>query len=124
MEWSNFIKFLFYLFFNFNLGDWSDDSPLWNQNTDLRRELLKEKRSKRDGVFWMPFQSFVKYFECVDICKIRPDWYEVRDSSNFYPEIGMMQGYYLIIRSVTELDITLHKKISKNLRIQRSEVSL
>jgi calpain-15 len=97
---------------------------LWNENPDLRRELLKEKRNKRDGVFWMPFQSFVKYFECVDICKIRPDWYEVRDSSNFYPEIGMMQGYYLIIRSVTELDITLHRKISKNLRIQRSEVSL
>jgi calpain-15 len=86
--------------------------------------LLKEKRNKRDGVFWMPFASFVKYFECVDICKIRADWYEVRDSSNFYPEIGMMQCYYLRISSLTELDITLHRKISKNLRIERSEVSL
>ncbi|CAF0799483.1 unnamed protein product [Adineta steineri] len=105
-------------------GDWSDDSSLWNQNLDLRKELLKEKRSKRDGVFWMPFQSFVKYFECVDICKIRSDWYEVRDSANFYPEDGMMQGYYLTIKTITELDITLHRKISKNLRIQRSEVSL
>ncbi|CAF1194395.1 unnamed protein product [Adineta ricciae] len=105
-------------------GDWSDDSPLWLENADLRKELLKEKRSKRDGVFWMPFTSFVKYFECVDICKIRPDWYEVRDSANFYPEQGMMQCYYLTIKSRTELDITLHRKISKNLRIQRSEVSL
>ncbi|CAF0811244.1 unnamed protein product [Rotaria sordida] len=106
------------------IGDWSDDSPLWIQNPDLRRELLKEKRSKRDGVFWMPFESFVKYFECVDICKIRPDWYEVRDSANFYPEQGTIQAYYLIIQTVTELDITLHRKISKNLRIQRSDVSL
>ncbi|CAM2708585.1 unnamed protein product [Rotaria socialis] len=106
------------------IGDWSDDCLLWNENPDLHRELLKEKRSKRDGVFWMPFESFVKYFECVDICKIRPDWYEVRDSGNFYPEQGMMQAYYLHIKTATELDITLHRKISKNLRIQRSDVSL
>lgn len=72
----------------------------------------------------MPFESFVKYFECVDICKIRPDWYEVRDSANFYPEIGMIQAFYLTIHNLTELDITLYRKISKNLRIQRSEVSL
>ncbi|CAF1691869.1 unnamed protein product, partial [Adineta ricciae] len=25
-------------------GDWSDDSPLWLENTDLRKDLLKEKR--------------------------------------------------------------------------------
>jgi calpain-15 len=115
---------LFYKFVLFYLGDWSDDSPLWSQNPELCRDLLKEKRSKRDGVFWMPFSSFVKYFECVDICKIRPDWYEVRDSSNFSPHVGMMQGYHLRIRNTTELDITLHRKISQNLRIQRSEVSL
>ncbi|CAF1518163.1 unnamed protein product, partial [Rotaria magnacalcarata] len=106
------------------IGDWSDDCLLWNENPDLHRELLKEKRSKSDGVFWMPFESFVKYFECVDICKIRPDWYEVRDSGNFYPEQGMMQAYYLHIKTATELDITLHRKISKNLRIQQSDASL
>jgi hypothetical protein len=40
----------------------------------------------------MPFASFVKYFECVDICKLRHNWYEVRDSANFYPAPKMMQG--------------------------------
>ena len=105
-------------------GDWSDQSSLWNEYPQLREELLKEKRNKRDGVFWMPFESFVKYFECVDICKIRPDWYELRDSANFYPEKGMMQAYYLKISTTTELDLTLYRKISQNLRIQRSEVSL
>jgi calpain-15 len=125
----------------FVAGDWSDDSHLWSENPDLRRELLNEKRNKRDGVFWMPFTSFVKYFECVDICKLRHNWYEVRDSANFYPASKMMQGislcnikttkkkifplaYYLRITNVTEIDITLHRKISKNLRIQRSDVSL
>ncbi|CAF1331092.1 unnamed protein product, partial [Didymodactylos carnosus] len=146
------------------LGDWSDDSSLWTQNPELRSELLREKRSKKDGVFWMPFLSFVKYFEYTDICKLREGWYEVRDSANFYPgtltqndqkqqqqqrslstsslpeqseprqETSLslltatnkkfMQAYYLTIKNETELDITLYRKINKNLRTQRSEVSL
>ena len=108
----------------FRLGDWSDDSALWVQYGELREATSEEKRRKRHGVFWMPFDSFVNYFECVDICKIRPDWYEVRDSGNFYPDHRMIQAYRLTVTTLTELDVTLHRKISKNLRIQRSEVSL
>jgi len=33
-------------------------------------------------------------------------------------------AFYLNISNPTELDVTLHRKISKNLRIQRSDVSL
>ena len=33
-------------------------------------------------------------------------------------------AYYLIVSSKTELDIALHRKISKNLRVHRSDVSL
>ncbi len=36
----------------------------------------------------------------------------------------MFLAYYLTISNPTELDITLYRKISKNLRIQRSDVSL
>lgn len=78
------------------VGDWSDDSHLWLENPDLRREILNEKRNKQDGVFWMPFTAFVKFFECVDICKLRHHWYEVRDSANFYPAQKMMQGDILL----------------------------
>ena len=72
----------------------------------------------------MPFHSFVKYFECVDICKLRPNWYEVRDSTQFYPAVKQMHAYVLTITYPTDLDITLHRKISKNHRIHRSDVSL
>lgn len=106
------------------LGDWSDKSSLWKKHPDLKKNLFKEKSDRKDGVFWMPFDSFLKYFECVDICKIRSNWYEVRDSANFYPNIGMMQAYFLHIQQTTELDLTLFRKISKHLRVQRSEVSL
>jgi hypothetical protein len=103
------------------LGDWSDHFPLWTHYPDLRRELLKEKRNKIDGVFWMPFASFIKYFECVDICEIRADWYEVRDSSNFYPQIGMMQAYYLSrdkISNVSEetMSVDLYFQVIHSLR--------
>lgn len=74
------------------VGDWSDNSHLWTENSDLHGELLNMKQNKRDGVFWMPFISFVRYFECVDICKLRHNWYEVRDSANFYPTPKMLQG--------------------------------
>ena len=73
-------------------GDWSDQSSLWSENPDLKHELLTAKQNQRDGVFWMPFHSFIKYFECVDICKLRNDWYEVRDTSNFYPSSTMIEG--------------------------------
>jgi len=47
----------------------------------------------------MPFASFVKYFECVDICKLRHNWYEVRDSANFHPAPKMMQGLIFNLNS-------------------------
>jgi hypothetical protein len=86
----------------FDLGDWSDGSRLWTENGDLRQELLNERDNRRDGVFWMPFQSFVKYFECVDICKLRNNWYEVRDTGNFYPTPKHIQGKSKIRPSPSE----------------------
>lgn len=98
-RWTGRIIIFQYKFkFKFNIhnfhvkGDWSDNSRLWLENEDLYRELYNVERNKKDGVFWMPFTAFVKYFECVDICKIRHNWYEVRDSANFYPSLKKMQG--------------------------------
>lgn len=72
----------------------------------------------------MPFEAFLKYFECVDICKIRPDWYEIRDHGDFYPNQHMSQAFHLNIHQPTQIDISLFRKIDLNLRIQRSELSL
>lgn len=55
-------------------GDWSDDSNLWTE--ELQEILMPHGAS--EGVFWISFEDVLKYFDCIDICKVRSGWNEVR----------------------------------------------
>ena len=46
-------------------GDWSDKSPKWT--TDLKDELGFE--NKDDGIFYISFEDYVKFFYITTICK-------------------------------------------------------
>lgn len=55
-------------------GDWSDESDLWTD--ELRESLMPHGAS--EGVFWISFEDVLNYFDCIDICKVRSGWNEVR----------------------------------------------
>jgi hypothetical protein len=60
-------------------GDYGDDSPKWTP--ELRRRL--DVKSRADGVFWMCYPDFLKYFRGVDVCKHQDDWHALRVSDTF-----------------------------------------
>eukprot|EP01012_Entosiphon_sulcatum_P043639 TRINITY_DN579_c0_g1_i1.p1 TRINITY_DN579_c0_g1~~TRINITY_DN579_c0_g1_i1.p1 ORF type:complete len:884 (-),score=172.09 TRINITY_DN579_c0_g1_i1:30-2681(-) len=62
-------------------GDWSDNSELW---TDAIRDELQFEAAD-DGLFWMSFEDFLKYFVNVTVCfnHIHSDWRDLRARGEF-----------------------------------------
>jgi len=52
-------------------GAWSDESPEWTE--ELKKQL--NVKDDDDGVFYMPFKDFLKYYSDVQICKIHDDYH-------------------------------------------------
>lgn len=127
-------------------GDWSEHSSKWTP--ELRRALgLKKKsishreqqhaesaaynlhyssqsRSGDEGVFWMSFDDFRKYFGIIDVCKTRLDLYESRMSGYFNPEgTREMQAYHMVVFEASQIDIGLFHKTNKNRR-ENSDLDL
>ena len=81
-------------------GSWSDKSDIWTP--ELREQLLRKftychthskpnrtnsdssghmsvlAHGDDDGVFWIAFEDMLRYFDCIDVCKVRRGWSEVR----------------------------------------------
>ena len=76
-------------------GSWSDKSDIWTP--ELREQLLRKFTLSKpneqipthphtsvlahgddDGVFWIAFEDMLRYFDCIDVCKVRRGWSEVR----------------------------------------------
>lgn len=104
-------------------GDWSDDSVLWTQA--LRQQLMPHGAD--DGVFWMSYGDFIKYFDCVDVCRVRPTWIEVR-VEGVLPSFAATEKIpvrRIKVESTTEIEFTLFQEGQRNsARANRSQLDL
>ncbi|XP_021707581.1 calpain-D isoform X2 [Aedes aegypti] len=101
-------------------GDWSDDSPLWTE--ELRDVLMPHGGS--EGVFWISFEDVLKYFDCIDICKVRSNWNEVRLLGTLQP-LCALSCVLLTVLEPTEAEFTLFQEGQRNSeKSQRSQLDL
>lgn len=104
-------------------GTWSDKSDIWTP--ELREELLPH--GDDDGVFWIAFEDVLKYFDCIDICKVRLGWSEVRVTGTLPPMSSKQhQGCTLLtVLEPTEVEFSLFQEGQRNSeRSQRSQLDL
>ncbi|XP_058838009.1 calpain-D isoform X2 [Topomyia yanbarensis] len=101
-------------------GNWSDNSLLWTD--DLRDILMPHGGS--EGVFWISFEDVLKYFDCIDICKIRTGWNEVRLLGSSQP-LCALSCVILTVIEPTEAEFTLFQEGQRNSeKSQRSQLDL
>jgi calpain-15 len=92
-------------------GNWSDNSSLWTPS--LRKKLLPHGEGGNEGVFWMSFSDVLKYFDSIDICKVRSDWNEIRlqgvlPANSF--DTQNLGVFVLTVNKSTEVELTLFQE--------------
>ncbi|XP_069976804.1 calpain-D-like [Penaeus vannamei] len=104
-------------------GDWCDDSSVWTQ--ELREKLMPHGAD--DGVFWISFQDVLKYFDCIDICKVHSNWSEVRVTGTL-PSIADRRALtptLITVLEPTEVEFSLFQEGHRNSEnSQRSPLDL
>ncbi|XP_017489469.1 PREDICTED: calpain-D-like [Rhagoletis zephyria] len=92
-------------------GDWSAGSRLWT--AELRARLLPPGGAEDDGVFWIAFPDVLRYFDSIDICKIRADWHELRLQGVLPPnafDIDNIPVAQLTVLEPTEVELALFQE--------------
>ncbi|CAG7734073.1 unnamed protein product, partial [Allacma fusca] len=104
-------------------GDWSDSSNVWT--TELKEKLMP--RGADDGVFWISFEDMLKYFDCIDVCKVRSGWYERRLQGILPPSADLqhLSCILITVMEATEIEISLFQEGHRNSeKSQRSQLDL
>ena len=104
-------------------GDWSDHSDIWTP--ELRSLLLAGHGD--EGVFWISYQDVLSYFDCIDICKVRKGWSEVRLTGTLPPFSSKphQSASLLTVLEPTEVEFSLFQEGQRSSeRSARSQLDL
>ncbi|KAL7636707.1 UNVERIFIED_CONTAM: hypothetical protein RMT77_012459 [Armadillidium vulgare] len=95
-------------------GDWCDGSTLWTP--ELKERLMPQGEGKDPGVFWISFQDVMKYFDCIDICKVHSNWCEVRVTGSLPPlcDTKALTPSLITVFEPTELEFSLFQDGHRN----------
>ena len=92
-------------------GAWSDDSSQMKGN--MKKKL--PACGAAEGVFWMEYDDFSKFFDSIDICRINHDW-RLSKISGILPSLACTSQHMAImtIYKSTEAVITLFQKNNRH----------
>ncbi|GBP05145.1 Calpain-D [Eumeta japonica] len=110
-------------------GAFAHGCPRW---TEAARRAVAVHTGLADadrdhGVFWISFDDVLKYFDCIDICKVRVGWHEVRLAGILPPVSSTRHLTCLLLTASqpTEVDFTLFQEGQRNsAKSQRSQLDL
>ncbi|KAH9644323.1 hypothetical protein HF086_000060, partial [Spodoptera exigua] len=106
-------------------GAWAAGCARWTPAA--RAALAQHHHDKDQGVFWISFDDVLKYFDCIDICKVRVGWHEVRLAGILPPMSSTRHLTCLLLTASqpTEVDFTLFQEGQRNSeKSQRSQLDL
>jgi hypothetical protein len=97
-------------------GDYSDNSDKWT--SDVKKAFPEFEGPRDDGIFWIDFDNFCKYFQIVSICvPLKPLLSTTikvpKDKATNYNVLKLnVQGQGILSISVCKKSYRFHRKIS------------
>ncbi|XP_023233668.1 calpain-D-like [Centruroides sculpturatus] len=100
-------------------GNWSTHSRLWTSK--LRKKLMPP--DIEESSFWISFEDILKYFDSIDVCKIRSNWHEARFEGTYpcFADHKNLTAVKIYISELTELELMLFQNDQRN--VENSERS-
>ena len=95
------------------IGDWSDKSSKW---TEEIKQKVEFNVAKDDGIFYMSYDDFIKYFELLEILKIREGYGTVGSCKIKKMEAYKCQIIKFEIKEKRHIFINLYQKNPRIIR--------
>ena len=95
------------------IGDWSDKSSKW---TDEIKKKVDFEEDKDDGIFYMSYDDFVKYYEILEILKMKEGYGTVASCKIKKTEAYKCQIIKFELKEKRHIFINLYQKNSRIVR--------